>query len=116
MIPKKGNYSTNEINTGMLWIDEKPIYRKVISIGSLPSNTSITINHNISNIKNIVNSSLNWFDTSDNAWFNSRWDSTTIYISYNISPKSIWIKASGSNWGRRTKDAYAIIEYTKTTD
>ena len=109
-------YSTEEQVIGT-WIDGKPIYRKVVSIGSLPSNQSITVNHNISNIKNIVNSSLNWFDTIDNAWLhNSRWDSPTVRISYNINSTQIWIDGAGSNWGGRTKDAYATIEYTKTTD
>ena len=32
-------YSTTEINTGMKWIDGKPIYRKVVDFGSLPNNT-----------------------------------------------------------------------------
>lgn len=36
------SYSTNETLTGGTWINGKPIYRKVIYIGSLPANTAST--------------------------------------------------------------------------
>ena len=46
------SYFTDEIDTGMKWIDGKPIYRKVINVGALPNNSEKTIAHNISNIDN----------------------------------------------------------------
>lgn len=113
---KKQEYSTEEQVIGT-WIDGKPIYRKVISIGSIPSKSEGLFEHNISNMKDVVNSSLNWFDTSDNKWIhNFRWDSATINITYNVGLTSIWINGAGVNWGNRTQAAYAIVEYTKTTD
>lgn len=111
------DYSTEETNTGSTWINGKPIYRKVVSIGSLPNNTAVTINHGISNIEYVVNSSLTWYDTTDNCWWQDRrWDSTTVVITYNVNPTTIWINGGGVNWNRRTKDTYVTIEYTKTTD
>lgn len=111
------SYSTNETLTGGTWINGKPIYRKVIYIGSLPANTASTFSHNISNIDRVVSSSMVWFDTVDNCWWsNRRWDSTTINIAYNVTPTQIWIGARGVNWSTRTNQAYVTIEYTKTTD
>ena len=111
------SYSTNETLTGGTWINGKPIYRKVVYIGSLPANTASFFSHNISNIDRVVNSSMTWFDTTDNCWWsNRRWDSATIRISYNVNPTQIWIEAKGVNWSTRTNQAYVTIEYTKTTD
>ena len=44
------SYFTNEIDTGMKWIDGSNIYRKVIEFGSLPDTTTKSVNHNISNL------------------------------------------------------------------
>lgn len=38
------NYSTTEQNTGLKWIDGKNIYQKTIDCGTLPNNSSITVN------------------------------------------------------------------------
>lgn len=111
------SYSTNETLTGGTWINGKPIYRKVVYIGSLLANTASFFSHNISNIDRVVNSSMTWFDTVDNCWWsNRRWDSATIRIAYNVDPTQIWIEAKGVNWSTRTNQAYVTIEYTKTTD
>jgi hypothetical protein len=41
------NYSTGEIDTGSLWIDGSPIFRKVIDIGALPDSSSKLVNHGL---------------------------------------------------------------------
>ena len=46
-------YSTNELVIGK-WIDGKPLYRKVLSFGALPNNSTKSVAHNISNLKRIV--------------------------------------------------------------
>ena len=51
------SYKTSEVKTGEVWIDGKPIYRKVFQVSAIESK-AVTINHNISNA-NIV-----WVDTS----------------------------------------------------
>lgn len=37
-------YSTSEVLTNKKWIDGKPVYRKVVSLGTLPNNSAIDIN------------------------------------------------------------------------
>ena len=47
-------YSTNETKTNKVWIDGKPIYRKVSEIGDLAANIEHSINVNISNLDTMV--------------------------------------------------------------
>jgi len=49
-----GNYSLSEVNTGYMWVDGSPIYRKTIEIDPMPNNTSKYVAHNITNIGTYV--------------------------------------------------------------
>lgn len=114
-------YSTEEVKTGETWIDGKPIYRKVVYVNNLANNTVKTVSCNIgANIINqMVKQNLIWYDSADKTWINNeRWDSTSIRIEYhyNVASDVIWINSVGTNWSSRTSKAYAILEYTKTTD
>lgn len=113
-------YSTNETNTGQIWIDGKPIYRKVVAV-DFPTATVTTINypHNISNIAYVISVKLIWWDIEDARWYNYFKDTTGTYIQIDgISNTQIRIKAAGTavDWHARTAGRYAIIEYTKSTD
>lgn len=112
-------YSTDEIKTNKVWIDGKPIYRKVVSVNFPTSSSTATTNHNISNIDTVTDYELIWLDTADSKWYKSYKDTTGQYYvqADGISSTSVYVK-SGSNydWAKRTANRYAIIEYTKTTD
>lgn len=43
----KSGYYTNEINTNTKWIDGSPIYKKTIDTGTLPNNTTKTVQHGV---------------------------------------------------------------------
>ena len=114
------DYSESEIIVGR-WIDGKPLYRKVVYVNNLANNTTKTVSCNIGAniIDQMVKQSLIWYDTVDKDWSkDGRWDSNTIRIEYNYrtSDDVIWINSIGTNWTGRTTKAYAILEYTKTTD
>ena len=114
-------YSTEEVKTGETWIDGKPIYRKVVYVNNLANNTVKTVSCNIgANIINqMIKQNLIWYDSTDKTWINNeRWDSTSIRIEYHYHAANdvIWINSVGTNWSSRTSKAYAILEYTKTTD
>lgn len=47
------NYSTTEHEIGT-WADGSTLYEKTIDCGALPNNSTKTVNHNISNIKEVV--------------------------------------------------------------
>lgn len=48
------DYSTNEVNTGIKWIDGRSIYKKTINFGTLPNATTKNVAHNISNLNKII--------------------------------------------------------------
>lgn len=115
-------YSTDEVKTNKVWINGKPIYRKVITFSNtITTNETFAIAHSISNaelikIKEFViqgtTSTSNGMSyqfpivgyggaltDKSYAWV----DRTNIYVYGNTG----W----GSGWTK-----YAILEYTKTTD
>lgn len=108
-------YSTDEVKTNKVWIDGKPIYRKVLIIPSLP-NGNANYPHGISNIDALVR-----------VEFTAVWESgeaTTVGgyiipagINYTIAAtatKTDVIVRTGGD--RHDVHGYAVLEYTKTTD
>lgn len=110
-----GEYSTNEKIIGT-WIDGKPIYRKTFTFTTPSGNQDYTINTNISNIGTVIsctggiiasNGSLIPIPTAIDF-------SGTIYAtSLRVYQGNIYYKGN-SSYGN--SQAYAVIEYTKTTD
>ena len=111
------DYSEEEKVIGR-WIDGRPIYRKVIVRETLIGTTP----HNITAMNNLINYSLKWYDTNDNAWydrFRLYDNSYGIAMEMNVTTDSICIWTSRYNeinWNARTSNVYVILEYTKTTD
>ena len=116
MIESLGTYSTNEINTGKKWIDGKPIYRKVISCGALPANsTPKIVNHNISDIDN---SRMYGFAvrTSDKREFPLPFSSADSNGNIQLDLTSTYIQITSNIDRSSFNTSYVILEYTKTTD
>lgn len=110
-----GAYSTSEIIIGTYM--DKPLYRKVVNIGSLPNNKTQTYNHNISNMEMLTYYDLIWYDSTDNRFFKApRIDNLEVFVKCAISTTNIEIIAKGLNWSNRTQNAKVVLEYTKTTD
>lgn len=104
-IKNRNIYSSNEIKTNEIWIDGKPIYRKVITA----SNIGASFDTTISDID-----SLFFNDKSRISWnFSS--------ISYPIDRASFSFnkqtnRITADNEDVATWDAVLVLEYTKTTD
>ena len=47
-------YSTTEVKTNKVWIDGRPIYRKVVDTGALPNSTTKTVAHGLTNVREVV--------------------------------------------------------------
>ena len=106
-------YSTDEQRIGT-WIDGKPIYRKVIDTGSLPNTDIKTINHNISNIDNII-SIHGWaYRSSDNVFLPLPHVANNTAISCYSTKNRIEITTYADRSSFTV--SYIILEYTKTTD
>ena len=109
------NYSTEEVIIGK-WIDGRPIYRKVVNVGSGSGN--FTYPHGISNLDTVVNAYGNFlqgstreplpkttFANSSPGWSAHIDDFTNTTFSLHF----------GTGIGTATKIC-VVIEYTKTTD
>lgn len=107
---KLENYSTTETVIGK-WIDNKPLYRKVLNIGSHNWNEAAhTFAHNISNLDVVIKNQ--WIGFYNNRWYYS-WDNLT---SNNIVANSTDVIISCNSSGVTFLQNYIILEYTKTTD
>ena len=105
------DYSTGEIKTGGTWIDGKPIYRKVVNFGVLPNTNTKSVNHNISNIKNVIK--IDGIFSKQN-FFAPMPASDTLNIAYQVklymNNESVVISTAND---RSDCSAYIILEYTK---
>lgn len=118
-------YSTDEIIVGT-WIDNRPIYRKVIDLGTLPNANTVNIPHNIDNLDRIISISgmakspnqnllLPFPYGVGNDAFNS--DGT---VKINGVPINIYEEQGNivvyTLSDRSDMTGYVILEYIKTTD
>lgn len=111
-------YTTSELNTGDLWVDNKPIYRRVFAQGSVSNSSSANIG-TISNVETIVRVEGMYKHTTS-AWrplpylkySQTGWEAS-IAISMSGTTATVWIDKGA--YGTITS-ANVIVEYTKTTD
>lgn len=106
-------YSTNEKKVGV-WIDGKPIYRKVVKITNpQTSNTDYLV---ISNAMQNLIKLYGYMKTMDGVKI------PVPQIESNESYSAIFINGSGTLRGRFSfskaapAEVYVVVEYTKTTD
>lgn len=108
-------YSIDEKIIG-IWINGKPIYRKVISLGYLPNNATKDIPYNIDNLDMFIDIRGIGYRSSDNVT-NPIPSAHAANLGNNIgiySSNDVIIVRTGSD--RSNMYGYAILEYTKTTD
>ena len=111
-----GKYVTTEQFTGKYWINDKPIYRKVVNCGYLPNNSISTLYGILSNVDFVV--SMRGIAYSDNGtipipYFDYEGGSTYFVRLYLDQKANLSIRAQNNFSGYIM---YAIFEYTKTTD
>lgn len=108
-------YSTNETKIGT-WIDGKPIYRKVLNVGTVTTQKTY-ITHNIANLGKLVNLYGTCNRQIDNRQqiIPSNYTNWEIFL-YDISSIEISLYFSDNQWNATPYDIVVIIEYTKTTD
>jgi hypothetical protein len=108
-------YSSNEINTGATWIDGKPIYRKVVNTGQMPSNTTakyvatgISGTVNVIKLYGMAKTSENFAITLPEAA-----NGYIIRLSFRGSDNNIQIQAQTDRSAYTT--SFVVVEYTKAT-
>ena len=110
------DYSTTEIDTGKKWIDGKPIYRKVLSIGSVSAGTTKDISVSSLNISELFFNTSNSYIKSGSIFLtiprvhNS---DATAQVEVRSTTTTLSIRCGA---GITIDSGYITIEYTKTTD
>lgn len=120
-LPNLTEYSTDEVNTGKKWINDKPIYRKVINFGALPNASDKFVSLDINNLDTIIFLYGLAKDTLTGNYFplpNATTAGSPYLIDFAIAngngyTNAIRIRTQND---RTNFTAYIIVEYTKTTD
>ena len=116
------SYSTEEQPVGK-WINGKPIYRKVVPLGTLPNQDTIQVSSGLdSNIVRIVHIYGVATDKTNYETFPIpfSWGSNTeiqnfcgLFFGGTGSSGNVWFR---TNRNMSNYEGYVILEYTKTTD
>lgn len=113
-------YSNVEQQIGY-WIDGKPLYRKVINVGSKPTDATVNVSNAVSNLDTLVRISGTAYNATFNQYYNIPNTHDTIaswFINALIVNKKDLQVRGGIGWNNAggLSNIYIIIEYTKTTD
>lgn len=103
-------YSTDEVDTGKKWIDNRSIYKKVIEFTSISANNTQYKSFGVNNIDTIIG--MNGI-LKDSTTFRDINTTNNIIIFVNINNNNIYMVNNSSD---AFTNAYIIVEYTKTTD
>lgn len=111
----KDVYSTDEVKTNKIWIDGKPIYRKVITFTTGNSAGDINIAHNINNAEMFTNVYAFTYrdnDGEERILPNLYKDMQSMYtiVVYSINRTNVQISYGSM---RINMNGYIILEYTK---
>lgn len=110
----KDVYSTSEVKTNKVWTDGRPIYRKVVNFGKLPTtNSTVQMSINIPNLRQFTQAYgfANGSDVYRVIPYVSTGSSGAVML--NISNKSITLFSQAD---LSKLSAQIVLEYTKTTD
>lgn len=110
-------YSSNETDTGKIWTDGKPIYRKVVSATNKRIASGETISHNISNLGEVVSMSGVLFDGTNNRIYPTVYMNGTSLEVLQCGVNATNIFFSGNlDWNASaTRTHTFIIEYVKAS-
>lgn len=109
---KVPDFSTEEKDIGVKWIDNKPIYRKTFQIGNIVISKEITI----PNIDKVISiNSIRSYDSSQqNIYVFGDGVTPANYMIFSYTNNGIILRPTGTS--TTLYNVIATIEYTKTTD
>lgn len=105
-------YSTDEVKTNKVWIDGKPIYKKVTNFtNKLISRGANNLATGISNMETLIDSKL--YMKYNNTWFADWLDNGFVNKTYTSNGSNYRVDCSSD---LTAQQLILITEYTKTTD
>lgn len=108
------NYSSDEVDTGLKWIDGSSIYQKTIHDAG-GSSGSVSIAHSISNLDKVINCYGSCVDSNDNSIFalpKLEPSGHDVYVNYITSTNIVLY--IGTAYSTRITDIDITILYTKS--
>ncbi len=115
VLDKKDVYSFEETLTDKVWVNNKPIYRKVVDCGNMPTDSvNKSVAHNISNIDEVI--TCIGRATNGTSTFNFPYAGTrNAYANaiFQIRCFSDHVDIGNSSSSYSEYKVYAILEYTK---
>lgn len=111
-------YSKTETIVGR-WVDNKPIYRKIIEFNNTTvGSSSGSLAHNISNIDNVINCTAMMKSTNSNdSYYGYTWLPNNVCGIKRADTSNIYFYNGGDSFSGQTyRTWYFTLEYTKTTD
>jgi hypothetical protein len=114
-LPLLDRYSTAETRTNKVWIDGKPVYRKVIDLETLPDTTPVykDVSHGITNIGMMITVRGVAYDSD--SWIPLPYVVRASNMDIQIYAGVTYVRVeSAFDWSDLS--GYAILEYTKSTD
>ena len=109
-------YSTSEVLTAERWINGKPVYRKVVSMGALPNATAKSIAHGISDLDENLGLGGVAFNVNGDARIPLPYVHTSTSSVQMHMSKTTVVVTTRVDMSVSYNKSYAIIYYTKTTD
>jgi len=111
------DYSTTEVKTNKIWVNGKPVYRKVLHFTNVVRGYSGRLSHNISNLDEVI-------EIGGYVKITDGYNPVARVVCDNITGAGFGVlnvttqyvaTLVGSSFPT-TNDVYIILEYTKTTD
>lgn len=101
----------DEHRTGEIWIDNKPIFRKVVEFGALPNNTTKNVAHGITGLDRVISLEAVAENTIIGNYLPLSYPTGAARVELLIQGPDIRIVTSSNfqDWTR----THVILEYTK---
>jgi hypothetical protein len=107
-------YSTEETKVG-IWIDGKPIYKKTLPEKNLGGAGTYTINHGISNFKQLIKLEAVCFNNERTSFYTFPSGAGPDQNEFHMNATTANIVLSAGGWGTGW-NFQGTVYYTKTTD
>lgn len=108
-------YSINEVPTGESWINNEPIFRKVVTVGALPNAVTKTVPHGINRIKDVLKCAGIAYDPATQGHILLPYIQLAAIgdcLSVQVIRDLIYLYTTTGNYSAYT--GYVILEYTKS--
>lgn len=105
------DWSTTEVETDWLWIDNRPVFRKAIAFGALPDTATKTVAHGIGDVFSAINMWMDGYALSGGDSFQATIPSGAFQNTLALDDTDI-IVITGFDM-TFYDDSYCFIEYVK---